>query len=100
MSNYPVNPLSMVAAMPMNLQKKSGEGSSWFEAMAEAWGNTLNAQAERIQQQSDIIANGADTPAEVTKLTTESLVMGFLSNNAHTSITKVGEAVETVARKQ
>jgi len=80
----------------------SGEksGGNWFEAMADAWGSALNDQAERIVTQADQVANGMDTPAEITQLTAESLRMNFISNSSHTSLTSVGSALETLARKQ
>lgn len=101
MSNY-VNSLSLVAASPMAQQKTSqGSGSgSWFEAMAQAWGQALDKQAGEIQQRSDAISGGDDTPAAVTALTTESLKMSFLSNSSHSSISTVGQALDTMARKQ
>ncbi|HEX6707423.1 MAG TPA: hypothetical protein VF169_21880 [Albitalea sp.] len=101
MSNY-VNPLSLVAATPMTQQKSSTGGSSWFEAMAQAWGQALDKQAALIQEKSDAInaPGGSDTPSSITELTTESLKMSFLSNSSHTSISTVGQALETMARKQ
>ena len=98
MTQY-VNPLSLVAATPMT-QNKSSNSSSWFEAMAQAWGQALDNQANTIQQKSDAVAAGNDTPSAVTELTTESLRMSFLSNSSHTSISTVGQALETMARKQ
>jgi len=98
-----VNPLSLVAAPPMTTNKNSntsGNGTAWFEAMAQAWGQALDNQAGLIQQKSDAIAGGNDTPSAVTELTTESLRMSFLSNSSHTSISTVGQALETMARKQ
>lgn len=97
MSNY-TNPLAMLATLPTAPQKK-GDGT-WFEAMAQAWGQTLDAQASRITQQSDLIAGGDDTPSTLTELQTQSLKMGFMSQSSHTSISSVGSALETMARKQ
>jgi len=77
-----------------------GKGSSWFEAMADAWGTALNTQATTIVEQSEKVAEGFDTPAEITALTAESLRMSFISNSSHTSLTSVGTALETLARKQ
>ena len=99
MSNN-VYPLAVIASTPMSQQKKSGGDGTWFEAMAEAWGQTLDAQADKITQQSDVISAGDDSPAAITDLTTQSLKMGFLSNSSHTSISSVGSALETMARKQ
>ena len=98
MSNY-VNPLSMAATVPMT-QQKPAKGGTWFEAMAQAWGDALDNQANTIQQQSDAISGGNDTPAAITELTAQSLKMGFLSSSSHTSISTVGEALKTMAQKQ
>jgi hypothetical protein len=97
MSNY-VNPLGLVAAAPMSQQKNAS--GTWFEAMAQAWGQTLDNQADRIQQQSDAVGAGNDTPAAITQLTAQSLKMSFLSNSSHSAISAVGQALETLARKQ
>ncbi|HSW05255.1 hypothetical protein [Aquabacterium sp.] len=98
MSNY-VNPMSLIAATPMTQNKSSG-GSSWFQALAQAWGEALDSQASVIQQKSDAIATGGtDNPSAITELTTESLRMSFLSNSSNTSISTVGQALETMARK-
>ena len=99
MSNY-VNPLAQIAATPMTLSKDSKGGGTWFEAMAQAWGQALDNQASVIEQKSDVITGGNDTPAAITALTTESLKMTFLTNSSHTSISSVGSALETMARKQ
>jgi hypothetical protein len=97
MSDY-VNPLALMAASPMT-QQKNGSGT-WFEALAQAWGQTLDKQADTIQKQSDIISGGNDTPAAITELSAQSLKMSFLSQSSHTSISSVGSALETMARKQ
>ena len=99
-ANYP-SPLALLAAAPMQQSKGAGGAKdAWFESMARAWGQTLDAQAGRIQEQSDVIAGGNDTPAAITQLSTESLKMSFLSNSSHSAISSVGQALDTMARKQ
>src|SRR4051812_7043471 len=90
--------LALIGATPMTQQKKSSE--TFFEAMAEAWGQALDRQADKIVAKSDALTGGDDSPAAVTALTTESLKMSFLSNSSHTAISTVGSALETMARKQ
>jgi hypothetical protein len=97
MSNS-INQLSLVAATPMTQDKKSS--GTWFEAMANAWGQALDKQASVIEQQSDAVSGGNDTPAAITELTAQSMKMGFLSNSSHSAISAVGTALETMARKQ
>jgi len=98
MSHY-VNPLSLAATMPAT-QQKPAKGGTWFEAMAQAWGEALDHQAGTIQQQSDAISGGNDTPSAITELTAQSLKMGFLSTSSHTSVSTIGEALKTMAQKQ
>jgi len=74
---------------------------SWFEAMAKAWGSALDNQAAKITELSDQITNGGqDQPSTLTLLTTASLQMQFLATNASTSNNSVGQALETLGRKQ
>ena len=100
MSNY-VNQLSLVAAAPMSTDQQGKKGNgTWFEALAQAWGQALDNKANDIQAQSDAINTGSDTPSAITQLTAQSLEMSFLANSSHSSISSVGGALETMARKQ
>jgi hypothetical protein len=94
------NQMSMLATVPMTQQKKTNNSGTFFEAMAEAWGQALDRQADQIVQKSDALTAGDDSPQAVTALTTQALKMSFLSNSSHTSISSVGQALETMARKQ
>ena len=75
-------------------------GSSWYEAMSRAWGQTLDAQASEITTLSDQIGTGSDQPSQMVALTAASLKMQFMSNNAATSQNSVAESLNAVARKQ
>ena len=99
MSTVSNNQLSMIAATPMTQQKDTKGSGTWFEAMANAWGQALDKQANVIEQQSDAISGGNDTPAAITELSAQSLKMSFLANSSHSSISSVGQALETMARK-
>ncbi|HEY9541151.1 MAG TPA: hypothetical protein VIR05_05895 [Luteimonas sp.] len=78
----------------------STDSGSWYEAMSKAWGQTLDAQASQITSLSDVIGSGGDQPSNMVKLTAESLKMQFLSNNAATSQNSVGQALETLGKRQ
>ena len=105
MSNT-TNPLTQLALAPITQSKPSGSSSnssgnsSFFEAMARAWGDALDKQANRITEQSDKVSAGDDTPGAITELSAQSLKMGFLSNSAHSATSSVSSALETIARKQ
>ncbi|WP_426702941.1 hypothetical protein ACPPVV_08085 [Rhodanobacter sp. Col0626] len=88
------------------------QSKSWFEAMAKAWGNALDQQASKVTALSDQVSNGSgggadgqassgsDNPSVLTQLTAESLKMQFLSTSASTSDNAVGQALDSLGRKQ
>lgn len=88
-----------IGSMQANGTDDSSDGS-WFEAMAEAWGQALDRQASKIETQSTQLGDGMDSPSAITQLTAESLKMTFLSNSSHTALSSTGSALETMARKQ
>lgn len=93
------NPLAMMAVAPMQGQG-NGKAGSWYQAMAEAWGQTLDRQATTIETLAgEISAGGDDRPSTLTLMSAESLKFGFLSNSSHTALTSVGEALKTMAQK-
>ncbi len=92
--------LSLMASASSNGRRAGQSGGSWFEAMAEAWGRTLDAKAQQLEATSERISNGEDKPAVITELSAQSLQMSFLSNSSHTSMSSVGSALEALARKQ
>lgn len=97
-----INPLnSLVSTANSATTNSDRKNSSWYEAMADAWGQALDKQAAKIESLSmEVGQAGQDTPSMITQLTAESLRMGFLSNSSHTSLTSVASGLETMARKQ
>ena len=98
MSNTLLNALAASPATGTTGGKASG--GSWFEAMADAWGQALDKQANDIETKSAAMNAGGDKPADVTELTAMSLKMSFLASSSHTAVSTVGSALETMARKQ
>jgi hypothetical protein len=75
-------------------------GTSFFEALAMAWGQALDAQAQKITDLSNQIGQASDNPSQLTLLTAESQQFTFLSNSEATSVNAVGDGLATTARKQ
>ncbi len=96
-----LNVMDLVATTPAVPKKGSGkEATSWYEAMAEAWGQTLDAQANRIETMSKQLTDGGqDNPSHLTMMHTQSMKMSFLSTASHSSLQSVGDALNTMARK-
>jgi hypothetical protein len=109
-SSNKIDPNSQVNQLTQSASTSSLQGSrktvdskdanSWFEAMASAWGNALDTQASSIEQLSDQISQGGDQPSQMVELTAASMKMNFMANNASTSSNSVGQALETLGRKQ
>ena len=78
--------------------RSSGSGS-WFEAVASAWGQTLDSEAQKIETMSDGIGNGNEQPSQIAELSAESMRMNFMSNSENTSVSSIGESLQTMARK-
>ncbi len=94
-----INPLSVMAtnATQSNQKNKSG---TWYQAMAEAWGETLDRQANTLEDLSTQIGEGGqDNPSTLTLMSAEALKMGFLSQSSHTTLSSTGEALKTMAQK-
>ena len=95
------NAIDLRGEVDKRRRNKSRQNSNWFTAMADAWGKTLDNQANNLETLSNEIGNqGKDTPSKVTELSAESLRMQFLSQSSHTSLSSLGSALETMARKQ
>jgi hypothetical protein len=74
--------------------------SGFFEALARAWGEALDKQAQVISDKSNALnQDGNDTMSAVTELTAESSRMSFLANSSHTSLSESGEALKAVSQK-
>ncbi len=76
-----------------------GGSGSWYEALSRAWGQTLDAQANRITELSGSIGGGGDQPSNMVQLTAQSLRMQFISNSAATSQNSVAEGLNALSRK-
>jgi hypothetical protein len=73
---------------------------NFFEALARAWGEALDKQAQVIQEKSAALnQDGNDTPGAMTELTAESAKISFMANSSHTSMSESAEALKAVAQK-
>ena len=102
MSNTITTGLTNISLSPLtgNKMHKGSAPGTWFEALADSWGQTLDKQATRIEAMSNEVGNnGSDNPSQIVKLTAESMRMSFMANSSSSSIDSVGKALETMARK-
>ncbi len=79
----------------------SASSDSWFEAIARAWGSALDDQAQKLTDlSSQIQSGGSDKPSLETQLAAELQRMNFLANAEANSVNSLGQALQTMARKQ
>ena len=48
---------------------------------------------------SDQIGDGNEQPSQIAQLSAESMRMNFMSNSENTSVSSIGQSLETMARK-
>ena len=96
-TNTTANATAALAAAPA--ASATNKDGSWFQAMADAWGKTLNQQADTISNLSLEVGNGKDNPEAVTHMTAETMRFGFLTTASHTAISSAGEGLKTMAQK-
>lgn len=77
-----------------------GGTDSWFKAMAQAWGDTLDKQANKVIQLSNELGDGVNNPSQAALLTASAQEMAFLSQSAATSINATAEAIKAISRKE
>jgi hypothetical protein len=89
----------LVLASTLTPPTKTTSGN-FFEALARAWGEALDKQAQVIQEKSAVLnQDGSDTPGAMTELTAESAKISFMANSSHTSMSESAEALKAVAQK-
>ena|SRR5215813_5227599 len=98
MSSTPVNPLTQLVLTSVP-QTRTTTGN-FYEALARAWGEALDKQAQVIQEKSAALnQDGNDTPGAITQLSAESARISFLAQSSQTSMSQSAKALETVAQK-
>jgi hypothetical protein len=79
--------------------RASAAGGNWYSALSRAWGQALDTQATRVVRLSQGLAYGEPGIGDVMLVTTESSLMGVMSQSAATVNNSIGQALETLARK-
>jgi len=91
---------SSVSANRAGENRNNSGPTSWFEAMASAWGQALNRQADKVIERTNALGENSDEPSDIALLSAETFRFQYLSNASHTSLVSTGTALDTLARKQ
>jgi hypothetical protein len=88
---------------PQTTQKPYGKGNgatSWYEALAQAWGAVLDKKAgEVVAVSNDIGSNGLNNPSAMLKASALAQEFGFLSSQSATATNSVGDGLQTVSKR-
>jgi hypothetical protein len=73
---------------------------SWYANVANAWGAALDRQANKAAALADQMNAGDDGPGVALQVSAASHQLAFLSTAASTASNSIGQALETLGRKQ
>jgi hypothetical protein len=74
--------------------------SSWYGKLASAWGVALDRQADRTVALAQQLRAGTDGPGQAIEVSAAAQQLTFLCSTAANVSTSIGQALETLGRKQ
>jgi flagellar hook-basal body complex protein FliE len=97
-----MNQIAMDGAEQMG-ETEEGKAKSWFEALAEALGKALDAQAQKVEDLGNAVSKMSETdsdkPSVMTELQAASQKMSFMMSAANDVLKTIGQALGEMARK-
>lgn len=93
------NSQSSTATQRVAPAKRRGN-SSWYAELAAAWGNALDRQADKTAALAQQLAEGNDEPAAALQVSAAAHQLAFISTAAATASNSIGQALESLGRKQ
>jgi hypothetical protein len=74
--------------------------SSWYGKLASAWGSALDRQANRTVALAEQLSAGSDGPGQALQVSAAAQQLTFLCTAASNVSSSIGNALETLGRKQ
>lgn len=87
-------------ATPAAGAAKAAAVGSWYANVANAWGAALDRQATKTAALADQMNSGNDGPGVALQVSAAAHQLAFLSTAASTASNSIGQALETLGRKQ
>jgi len=91
------------AAMPAAESKgrpAKADMSSWYGKLAKAWGIALDAQADKTVAAAKQLTTGNNGPGQALQVSAAAQQLTFLCTAASNVSNSIGQALETLGRKQ
>ena len=79
---------------------EKASASSWYSELASAWGSALDRQADRTVSLAQQLNAGADGPGQALRVSAAAQQLTFLCTAASNVSNTIGQALETLGRKQ
>jgi len=94
-----MNQFQSQASEPLiSLLSNNGGGEGWLEALAKALGDKLNQAADNLKNAAGSV--NADNPGQTTELSAKAQEFSQFMDAVNNVIKTVGEAMDSMARKQ
>jgi hypothetical protein len=83
------------------IRSSAATGSSgWYVGVAKVWGAALDRQAEETIDKAKSLNDGNDSPGAALQVSAAAHQLAFLSTAANTASNSIGQALETLGKKQ
>lgn len=80
--------------------KVKADVPSWYGRLAGAWGAALDRQADKTVALAQQLGAGADGPGQALQVSAAAQQLTFLCTAASNVSSSIGQALETLGRKQ
>jgi hypothetical protein len=80
--------------------KAGADVSSWYAKLAHAWGSALDRQADKTVALADQLNVAANGPGQALQVSAAAQQLTFLCTAASNVSNSIGNALETLGRKQ
>ena len=91
---------SAAIATPAAGAAQATAAGSWYANVANAWGAALDRQATKTAALAEQMNAGNDGPGMALQVSAAAHQLAFLSTAASTASNSIGQALETLGRKQ
>ena len=80
--------------------RQDADVSSWYSKLAHAWGSALDRQADRTVSLAQQVSAGSEGPGQALIVSAAAQQLTFLCTAASNVSSSIGNALETLGRKQ
>ena len=80
--------------------RQNADVSSWYSKLARAWGSALDRQADRTVALAQQVTAGSEGPGQALIVSAAAQQLTFLCTAASNVSSSIGNALETLGRKQ